>query len=174
VPLDYFDSSNLENLRLRDLVDSYTHFVYEAVKAGKIGELTREGQLMAKAIQEHLDVPWIHNALEFADLREGQPFLIAGSDGPIDPFSHIYLHAAVLGMVEESCETREAFKALRTDGIAEHHAVHVLSGLVKEFLEHQDELSESNLRYAQKRICRDPNYRRQLAQAFPASHWEEK
>ena len=51
----------------------------------------------------------------------------------------------------------------------------MLSELLRGFLQgRQGDLFEGDLGYAQKRICRDPNYRRQLAQAFPAAHWEEK
>jgi hypothetical protein len=59
---------------LRRLVGQHEKTVYEAVKAGKVAELPHESQLYARAMQEHMHLKHVHNALEFADLREGAPY----------------------------------------------------------------------------------------------------
>jgi hypothetical protein len=53
-----------------------TPMVYEAVKADTVAQLPLESQLFAKAMQEHMHLPHIHNALAFADIREGEPYEI--------------------------------------------------------------------------------------------------
>ena len=50
-----------ELAKLRELTGSY-----EAVKAGTMAELPEEEQLFARAMQEHMHLKHIHNALEFA------------------------------------------------------------------------------------------------------------
>lgn len=177
------ERSELE--QLRSLVGKYTHMVYEAVKAGKVSELSHDEQLQAKAIQEHLHLPGVHNALEFADVREGQPFEMEVRGQPLSPLAHIAQHAAVLSMLEGDNDAKAAFETLtKEEGASEHHAIHMLSGLSLGFLwvschgQHGLERDESDLLrgdlgYALKRICRDPRYRRRLAQEFSASHWEQ-
>ena len=67
---------------LRKLVGQHEKIVYEAVKADTVAQLPHESQLFAKAMQEHMHLKHIHNALEFADLREGEPYEIeAAADG---------------------------------------------------------------------------------------------
>ena len=55
---------------LRKLVGQHDKLVYEAVKSGRVAQLPHESQLIAQAIQEHMHLKHVHNALEFADLRE--------------------------------------------------------------------------------------------------------
>ena len=50
----------------RRLVGQHQKIVYEAVKAGKVAELPHESQLYARAMQEHMHLKHVHNALEFA------------------------------------------------------------------------------------------------------------
>ena len=55
--------------KLRELTGQLQKLTYEAVKAGTMAELPEEEQLLARAMQEHMHLKHIHNALEFADLR---------------------------------------------------------------------------------------------------------
>ena len=59
---------------LRRLVGQHAKLVYEAVKTGMAAELPHESQHYAKAIEEHMHLKHIHNALEFADVREGTQY----------------------------------------------------------------------------------------------------
>ena len=59
---------------LHKLVGQHEKIVYEAVKADTVAQLPHESQLFAKAMQEHMHLKHIHNALELADLREGEPY----------------------------------------------------------------------------------------------------
>jgi hypothetical protein len=180
---DVVMSSNRKQ-QLRRLVDEDDHAIYEAVKAGKVSELPHEDQLQAKAMEEHLDLPGVHNALEFADLREGQPFEMEASGHPLSPLAHITVHAVVLSMLEENSDARAAFERLTKEkSVSEHHAIHVLGSLFFGFylvagrgrsaLEKDDrDLYRGDFEDALKRICRDPRYRYKVIQKFPPSHWE--
>ena len=53
--------------KLRKLTGQLHKLIYEAVKSGTIAELPEEEQLFARAMQEHMHLKHIHNALEFAD-----------------------------------------------------------------------------------------------------------
>ena len=57
---------------LRRLIGQHEKIVYEAVKASMVAELPHESQLYAKAMQEHMHLKHVHNALEFADVSEGE------------------------------------------------------------------------------------------------------
>jgi hypothetical protein len=57
---------------LRELVGQHAKLVYDAIQNGTVGELPHESQLYAQAIREHMHLKHIHNALEFADVREGE------------------------------------------------------------------------------------------------------
>ena len=170
--------------RLRRLADEHDHAVYEAVKAGKVSELSHEGQLQARAIEEHLNLPGVHNALEFADVRDGQPFEMEHEGQLLSPLAHITLHAAVLNMLEDDGDVRAAFESLTQEkAVSQHHAIHILGGLLLSFawvghhgrtgLEKDDcDVLERDFGHALKRICRDADFRRKVIQKFPASHWE--
>jgi len=82
---------------LRKLVGQHDKLVYEAVQAGNVAELSHDGQLCAQAIQEHVHLRHVHNALEFADLREGQPYEITIRGHTVSPLAHVHTHAAVKG-----------------------------------------------------------------------------
>ena len=170
--------------RLRSLADTDDHAVYEAIKAGKVGELSHEGQLEAKAIEEHLNFPGVHNALEFGDLRDGQPFELEDAGQPVSPLAHIAAHAVILGMLETNSDARAAVESLKQErAVSEHHAIHVLSALVLGYqliavhgrngLEKDErDLLKGDFEYALKRICRDPRYRYRLTRRFGPAHWE--
>src|ERR1700694_993943 len=85
---------------LRRRVAQHEKIVYEAVQADRVAELPHESQLFAKAMQEHMHMKHIHNALEFADLREGEPYEITVGGEPVNPLAHLTAHAAVKGQPE--------------------------------------------------------------------------
>ena len=53
--------------KLRKLTGQLQKLTYEAVKSGTMAELPEEEQLFARAMQEHMHLKHVHNALEFAD-----------------------------------------------------------------------------------------------------------
>ena len=59
-----------ELTELRKLVGQHRKLVFEAIKAGTVAELPHESQLYAQAVKEHMHLKHVHNALEFADLKE--------------------------------------------------------------------------------------------------------
>src|SRR6059036_1863342 len=111
---------------LRKLVGQHEKIVYEAVKADTVAQLPHESQLFAKAMQEHMHLKHIHNALEFADLREGEPYEITVGGEPVNPLAHLTAHAAVKGQLEQDSLVRAAFEKMLATGTAAHHAEHVL------------------------------------------------
>ncbi len=116
-----------ERNKLRKLVGEYERFIYQAVKAEQINQLSGEDRLYAETIQEHLHLNHIHNALEFADVREGQQYEIQYQGEPLNPLLHLTMHAAVKQVVGHDEDARSAFNALLADGINRHHAEHILS-----------------------------------------------
>jgi len=74
-----------ELAKLRELTGQLQKFTYEAVKAGTTAELPEEEQLLARAMQEHMHLKHIHNALEFADLREGTPYEVEYEGNVVNP-----------------------------------------------------------------------------------------
>ncbi|HET6179683.1 MAG TPA: hypothetical protein VFE61_22355, partial [Candidatus Sulfotelmatobacter sp.] len=115
---------------LRRLVGQHEKIVYEAVKAGTVAELPHESQLYAKAIQEHLHLQHVHNALEFADLREGAPYEITVGGETVNPMAHVTAHAAVKGQLEQDPLVGAAFEKMVATGTSAHHAEHVLGALL--------------------------------------------
>lgn len=81
--------------KLRKLTGQLQKLTYEAVKSGTMAELSEEEQLFARAMQEHMHLKHVHNALEFADLSEGAPYEIAFQGNTVNPLAHIAVHAAV-------------------------------------------------------------------------------
>ena len=90
-----------ELAKLRKLTGQLHKLTYEAVKAGAVAELPDEEQLFARAMQEHMHLKHIHNALEFADLRQGAPYEIEFEGNVVSPLAHVALHAAVKGQLEQ-------------------------------------------------------------------------
>ena len=74
---------------LRKLVGQHEKIVYEAVKADTVAQLPHESQLFAKAMQEHMHLKHIHNALEFADVREGAQYEITVGGETVNPMAHV-------------------------------------------------------------------------------------
>jgi len=48
----------------------------------------------------------IHNALEFADLREGAPYEVEYEGNVVNPLAHVAVHAAVKGQIEKEPEVK--------------------------------------------------------------------
>jgi len=97
-----------------------------------VGELPQESQLFAQAIREHMHLKHIHNALEFADVREGEQYEIMVGGELVSPMAHIAAHAAVKGQIEQDPLVRAAFEKMVATGISAHHAEHVLGALLME------------------------------------------
>ena len=53
-----------ELAEIRELTGQLQKLTYEAVKAGTMAELPEEEQLFARAMQEHMHLKHIHNALD--------------------------------------------------------------------------------------------------------------
>jgi hypothetical protein len=123
-----------EQNELRKLLGKYDRSIYQLVRAGQADQLSGEDRSFAEAIQEHLHLSHIHNALEFADVREGQQYEIQYQGEPLNPLLHLTMHSAVKQMVEQSENARLAFNALLADGINRHHAEHILSMVLGEAL----------------------------------------
>ena len=115
---------------LLDLIGQYDALVYAAVKQGRVAELPREGRILAKAIQEHLELPHVHNALEFADVRAGEPYEVDG----VSPMAHLKMHVAVEDMLDGgNADAKAACEKMLATGIERHHAVHILGAIFMEY-----------------------------------------
>jgi hypothetical protein len=164
---------------LRRLVGQHEKIVYEAVKEGTVAELPHESQLYAKAMQEHLHLPHVHNALEFADLREGAPYEITVRGQTVNPMAHVTAHAAVKGQLEQDPLVSAAFEKMVATGTSAHHAEHVLGALLLE-----TELATARAREAGKdtekaqkiyirklrKLSQDSAFRKKLTRQFTADH----
>src|SRR5271169_2429394 len=117
---------------LRKLVDQRQKLIYDAVKAGMVAGPSHESQLMAQAMQEHMHLTHVHNALEFADLRQGVQYEITVAGEAVNPLAHVAAHAAVKGQLEQDPLVRAAFEKLVATGTTTHHAEHVLGALLLE------------------------------------------
>jgi len=161
---------------LLELVGQYDALVYAAVKQGRVAELPREGQILAKVIQEHLGLPHVHNALEFADVRGGEPYEVDG----VSPVAHLRMHAAVEEMLDGgNADARAACEKLLTTGIERHHAVHIVGAI---FMEYYFDAAEAMQRGAPsdkaerkftrslRKLCTDSSFRRKMARRFSEQH----
>jgi hypothetical protein len=164
---------------LRRLVGQHEKTVYEAVKAGRVAQLPYESQLFAKAMQEHMHLKHVHNALEFADLREGEPYEITVGGEAVNPMAHLTAHAAVKGQVEQDPLVRAAFEKMVSAGTAAHHAEHILGALLFETeweaaraVEAGKDIEKIQKMYIHKlqKLSRDPAFRKKLSQRFTADH----
>src|SRR6202521_3058095 len=164
---------------IRRLVGQHEKIVYEAVKAGVVAELPHESQLYAKAIQEHLHLKHIHNALEFADLREGMPYEIMAGGETVNPLAHVTAHAAVKGQLEQDPFVSAAFEKMLATGTSAHHAEHVLGALLLETEweiaraveagKDAEKIQKIYIRKLQK-LIRDSAFRKKLTRQFTADH----
>jgi len=164
---------------LRRLVEQHQKLIYEAVKSGIVGALPHEDKFYAQAIQEHLHLQHIHNALEFADLREGTPYEITVDGEPVSPIAHLTMHSTVKGQIEQDPLVRAAFDKMLTTGISAHHAEHVLGAM---FLEtywerkqateagHSTEKAQARYNRRLQKLVRDSAFRKKLTEKFTADH----
>ena len=164
---------------LRRLVGQNQKVVYEAVKAGSVSQLAHENQLYAKAVQEHVHLKHVHNALEFADLREGESYEVTVGGEPVNPLAHLTAHAAVKGQVEQDPLVRAAFDKMVSTGTSAHHAEHILGALLFETewetaraVEAGKDIAKIQKIYIHRlqKLSRDSAFRKKLTQRFTADH----
>ena len=163
--------------KLRKLTGHLQKLTYEAVKSGTMAELSEEEQLFARAMQEHMHLKHIHNALEFADLREGAPYEVEFEGNVVSPLAHVAMHAAVKGQIEQVPEVRTAFEKMVGTGTPAHHAEHVLAALVGELMWGMSRASKGGAAKAKERydrsiqkLCEDSTFREKMTKRFGASH----
>ncbi len=164
---------------LRNLVGQHDKLIYEAVKAGMVDELSPENQYVARAIQEHMHLKHVHHALEFADLREGEPYEITVDGNPVSPMAHVTSHAAVKGQIAEDPLVRAAFEKMVATGTSAHHAEHVLAAMFMELTweygragdsEGDAEKVKSNYYRKIKKLTWDSAFRKKLTRKFSDDH----
>ncbi|HXJ96997.1 MAG TPA: DUF1841 family protein [Terriglobia bacterium] len=165
---------------LRQLLGQRNKVLYEAVKAGRTADLPSEDQAMARAISEHMHLRHVHNALEFADLREGESYEIEVEGNAVSPTAHLVMHSAVKGQVEADPLVRAAFEKLVASGSSAHQAEHVLAflfaGLYFEMSKPENtdaEVEKARAAYYRKikKITQDAAYRKKLARQFRDEHF---
>lgn len=168
-----------ELTELRRLVGQHEKLVFEAIKTGRVAELPLESQLYAQAIQEHMHLTHVHNALEFADLREGAQFEITVAGEAVNPLAHVAAHAAVKEQLEQDPLVRAAFEKLVATGTTTHHAEHVLAALLLETewesaraVETGKDPEKAQKRYTRKleKLIQDMAYRKKVTRKFGADH----
>jgi hypothetical protein len=166
--------------KLRQLTGQHNKLVYEAVKAGKVAELSPENQALAQAMGEHMQLKHVHNALEFADLRDGEPYEIEVNGNVVSPLAHVAMHAVAKGQVEADPRVRAAFEEMVATGASAHHAEHVLAALFAGLYfdlfsaaEAGNDVEKARAAYYRKivKITRDAVFRRKLLRQFPADHF---
>lgn len=164
---------------VRRLAGQHEKLVYEAVKAGKVAELPHESQLYAQAMQEHIHLRHIHNALEFADLREGVQYEITVGGEAVNPMAHLAAHSAVKGQLELDPLVRAAFEKMVATGTSAHHAEHVLGAMLLEAdwesaraVEAGKDAEKAQTAYNCKlqKLIRDSTFRKRLTRQFTADH----
>jgi hypothetical protein len=164
---------------LRELVGQHAKLIYEAVKTGRVGELPHESQLYAQAIQEHMHLKHIHNALEFADVREGEQYEITVKGETVNPMAHIAAHSAVKEQIEQDPSIRGAFDKMVATGISAHHAEHVLGALFFEMeweraraIETGKDGEKAQTTYNRKiqKLIQDSAFRKKLTRQFSDDH----
>jgi len=164
-------------VNLRKVMGEFHKLIYEAVKAGTVADLPKEDQLLARAMQEHMHLKHVHNALEFADVREGAPYEIEFQGSTVSPLAHIAIHAAVKGQIAEAPEVRAAFEKMVATGISAHHAEHVLGGVLAELVWGISNSSEGPAAKAKahydhsiQKLCRDSSFRKRMTRRFGDDH----
>lgn len=168
------DDGELANLR--KLIGEFQKLTYGAVEAGTVADLPKEDQLLARAMQEHMHLKHVHNALEFADVREGVPYEIEFQGNTVNPLAHVAIHAAVKGQIAEAPEVRAAYEKMVATGISAHHAEHVLGSLLAELVwrsgDSSEELAKARAHYDHsiQKLCRDPSFRKRMTRRFRDDH----
>jgi hypothetical protein len=164
---------------LRKLVGQHAKLIYEAVKSGTVTELPHESQLYAQAMQEHMHLKHIHNALEFADVREGVQYEITVAGETVNPLAHVAAHSAVKGQIEQDPLVRTAFEKMVATGTSSHHAEHVLSAMLLETawersrsVKAGNDVKKAQTAYKRKlqKLIRDSAFRKKLTRQFSADH----
>ena len=164
---------------LRELVGQHAKLVYDAIKSGMVVELPHESQLYAQAVQEHMHLKHIHNALDFADVRDGEQYEIWVGGETVNPMAHIAAHSAVKGQIEQDPLVRAAFEKMMATGISAHHAEHVLGALLLEMewegaqaIEAGKDTQKVQATYTRKiqKLNRDSVFRKKLTRQFPDDH----
>lgn len=126
-----------------------------------------------------MDLKHIHNALEFADVREGEQYEIMVGGEPVSPMAHIAAHAAVKGQIEQDPLVRAAFEKMVATGISGHHAEHVLGALLLEMewesaqaIEAGKDAQKAQTTYNRKiqKLTRDSTFRKKFARQFSDDH----
>jgi hypothetical protein len=165
---------------LRQLMGQRNRVLYEAVKAGRTADLPSQDQAMARAIGEHMHLRHVHNALEFADLREGETYEIEVEGSAVSPIAHLAMHSTVKCQVEADPLVRAAFEKLVTSGSSAHQAEHILAflftGLYFEMSKPENadaEVERARAAYYRKikKITQDAAYRKKLARQFRDEHF---
>jgi len=166
-----------ELAKLRKLTGQLQKLTYDAVKNGTMAELPEEEQLFATAMQEHMHLKHIHNALEFADLREGDPYEVEFEGNVVSPLAHVAIHAAVKEQIEKLPEVRNAFETMVATGTPAHQAEHVLGGLLGELMWEITRASEKGVakvkaRYDRsiQKLSEDSSFRKKMTKRFGGSH----
>jgi hypothetical protein len=122
----------------------------------------------------------VHNALEFADLREGEAYEITVNGNVVNPLAHVTMHAAVKGQIEADPLVGAAFEKMVASGTSVHHAEHILAALFAELYfglckaaDVGDDGEKTRAAYYRKikKITGDPGYRKKLARQLPADHF---
>lgn len=164
---------------LRKLMGQRNKILYEAVKAGRAADLPPEDQAMARAVSEHMHLRHVHNALEFADLREGETYEIEVDGNAVSPIAHLVMHATVKSQVEADPQVRAAFEKLVATGSSAHQAEHILAflftGLYFEMTNPGNtdtEVENARVVYYRriKRITLHAAYRKKLTRQFRDDH----
>ena len=122
----------------------------------------------------------VHNALEFADLREGEPYEITVEGNPVSPMAHVTTHAAVKGQIEQDPLVRAAFEKMVATGTSAHHAEHVLAAMLMELIWESGravdagddtEKAKSNYNRKLKKLTWDSAFRRKPTRKFSVDHF---
>lgn len=161
------------------VVGQHQKLVYDAVKAGKVAELPHESRLYTQAMQEHMHLKHVHNALEFTDLREGAQYEITVGGETVNPLAHVTMHAAAKGQIEQVPLARAAFEKMVATGTLAHHAEHVLGAMLLEAgwegaqaLKTGKDTEKAQTIYNRKleKLIRDSAFRQKLTRQFTADH----
>ena len=164
---------------LRRSVGHHNKILYEVIKAGGIANVPPEDQALALAMSEHMHLRHVHNALEFADVREGESYEIEVDGQAVSPMAHVVMHSTVKGQVGADPHVRAAFEKLVATGASPHKAEHVLAylfaGLYFEMCKPGNtnaEVEKARAAYYRKinKITQDSAYRKKLARRFRDEH----
>jgi len=130
-------------------------------------------------MQEHMHLKHVHNALEFADLREGAPYEITVGGEAVNPLAHLTAHAAVKGQLEQDPLVRAAFEKMLATGTSAHQAEHILGALLFEAewqtaraVETGKDTEKAQKIYIRtlQKLIRDSAFCKKLTRQFTADH----